>query len=59
MRIYVSAVSEAEVAFAQAEQPGGILDPKVEKAPDQLWADRRMLEVIEFHPTVAKVADPG
>jgi len=52
IEIYTSEISEVEVAFAKSEQDKKALDFDVEKQIDELWADRGVLKVVEYHHTI-------
>ena len=54
--IYTSAISQVEVAFADAEQQQRALDPQTEQRIDQLWADSKAITVVEFHSGIAREA---
>ena len=49
-------MSRVEVAFATTEQQRGRLDSQVEERIDNLWEDRRAVNLVEFHSTIATEA---
>ena len=49
IRLYTSAISRIEVAFAESERIKGTLDATVEAGIDSLWEDRFAVEVVEFY----------
>ena len=56
IRIITSIVSIVEVAFAAQEQQKRVLSASEEDAIDDLWADRRVIEVVELHEGIARDA---
>ena len=54
--LVTSVASVVEVAFAARERDGRALDPKVETVLDQLWADWRVVRLIECHMMIATTA---
>lgn len=56
IQIVTSTVSITEVAFAQSEQDGQVLDEAVEDRISQLWAPHSPVKLIEFHALIAEYA---
>ena len=56
LHVYTSAISQVEVAFATTEQQRGRLDPQVEERIDNLWEDRKAINLVEFHSIIATEA---
>ena len=54
--IYTSAISQVEVAFADAEKRQRVLDPQAEQNIDRLWNDSKAIMVIEYHPVIGRGA---
>ena len=54
IKIYTSALSQVEVAFAAAEQKRRLLDPQEEQKIDRLWSDPDAIEVVEFHSAIGQ-----
>ena len=54
--IYTSTVSMTEVAYAAAEKDARKLDDDVEQAIDELFGDRDVIRVVEYHELIAKEA---
>jgi predicted nucleic acid-binding protein len=55
VEIFTSALSTAEVAFAETERINKALDPGIEKALDDLWADP-LIRLVEVNPVVGRIA---
>ena len=56
IEIITSTVSLAEVAFAEEERSNGALDPNIEVAIDDMFSDREVVKLVEFHELVAREA---
>ena len=54
--IYTSSLSQVEVAFGQIEQDNHALDPNIEEAIDQLWANRDTVKLIDYYEGIGKEA---
>lgn len=54
--LFTSTISQVEVAYARSEQDGKALDADIESRMDELWADRSVLKLVEFHDSIAKEA---
>jgi predicted nucleic acid-binding protein len=55
-RIVTSVLSKVEVAFASREKDKRVLDPLIEEAIDFLWADKSVIELVELHDEIARLA---
>ena len=55
-KIVTSTVAKVEVAFVSAEKTELRLTDEAEKIIDDFWADDSVLELIEFHDDIAKLA---
>ena len=56
IKIYTSALSQVEVAFAASEQKRRVLDPREEQKIDALWSDLDVVEVVEYHNGIGRQA---
>lgn len=56
IRILTSTVSIAEVAFVQAERANRVSNPQVAADLDNLWDNRAVLTLVEFHTLIARDA---
>lgn len=56
VNLYTSAVSQVEVAFGVWEREQQSLDPDVERRLDDLWADAKVVTVIEYHNRILLTA---
>lgn len=56
IHIYTSTFSIVEVAFAEEERAGELLDPAVMAKIDDFWADRRVVTLVEFHELIGRDA---
>lgn len=56
IRLYTSAISRVEVAFAESERTNAAPDPTVEANIDSLWEDRLAVEMVEFYPDLWREA---
>lgn len=54
--IYTSTVSMTEVAYAATEKDARKLDDAVERAIDELFGDRDVIRVVEYHELIAREA---
>ena len=55
-KIYTSAISQVEVAFAASEQQQQALDPQVEQKISNLWSDPGAIVVVEYHDGIGQQA---
>lgn len=56
LRLYTSALSQVEVAFAASEQKRRRLDPDEEQKIDGLWSDPAVAEIVEYHDAIGQQA---
>ena len=56
IKIYTSALSQVEVAFAASEQKQRALDPREEQKIDSLWSSPGTIEVVEFNNLIGQAA---
>lgn len=56
LEIITSAISVAEVAFAQQERSTGLLSAEVEERIDKLWVPPSPVKLVEFHFHIARRA---
>ena len=54
IKIYTSALSQVEVAFAASEQKQRALDPQEEQKIDSLWSSPDAIEVVEFNNLIGQ-----
>lgn len=55
-KIVTSEIAKVEVAFAAYERTTRKLDAEYEQQLDDLWADDAVIELVEFHDQIAKLA---
>ena len=56
IKIYTSAISLVEVAFAASEQKRRRLDQDEERKIDALWSDPDVIGVVEYHESIGRQA---
>ena len=56
IRLYTSELSQVEVAFGASEQRQRELDPNIERLLDALWADAKVVTIIEYHSRIGRTA---
>ena len=56
VNIHTSALTQVEVAFAASEQAQQVLDPQVEQALNDLWADQEVVVTVEYHTGIGQIA---
>ena len=56
VKIYTSTLTQVEVAFAASEQTQQVLDPQVEHALNDLWADQEVAVTVEYHTGIGQIA---
>ncbi len=56
IKLYTSALSKVEVAFAASEQKRQALDPEVEERIAQLWSDPDATVIVEYHDGIGDFA---
>jgi predicted nucleic acid-binding protein len=54
--IYTSTVSLTEVAYAAIEKDNHALNDDIEQKIDEMFADREVLKVVEYHELIAREA---
>lgn len=55
-KIYTSAISQVEVAFAASEQKRRVLDPTEEQKIDSLWSSPGPVVLVEYHDDIGRQA---
>lgn len=55
-KLYTSALSQVEVAFATSEQRRRSLDPAEEQKIDSLWSAPGVVEIVEYHDGIGQQA---
>lgn len=56
LKLYTSALSQVEVAFAASEQKRGSLNPEEGQKIASLWSDPRVVEIVEYHDGIGRQA---
>ena len=56
IKIYTSALSQVEVAFAASEQKQRVLEPREEQNIDAFWSAPDVIEVVEYHDGIGRQA---
>ncbi len=56
IHLFTSELSQVEVAFGASEQRQHELDPNIELRLDALWADAKVVTVIEYHNRIGRIA---
>ncbi len=56
VNIHTSTLTQVEVAFAASEQTQQVLDPQVEQALNDLWADQEVVVTVEYHIGIGQIA---
>ena len=56
IKIYTSALSQVEVAFAASEQMRKALDIQEEERIDSLWSDPDTIALVEYHDSIGRQA---
>ena len=56
VNIHTSTLTQVEVAFAASEQTQQVLDPQVEQALNDLWADQEVVVTVEYHTGIGQIA---
>ena len=56
VKIHTSTLTQVEVAFAASEQTQQVLDPQVEQALNDLWADQEVVVTVEYHTGIGQIA---
>ncbi len=56
IKIYTSALTRVEVAFAASEQQRRALDVQEEEKIDGLWSDPDAIDLVEYHDDIGRQA---
>ena len=56
VEVVTSTITITEVAFADYEKTNKALDPEIENRIDNLWAPSSPINLVDFHPLIAKIA---